>query len=53
MNYLNSLTVIIFCDATITLLFYLFHRTVAHQKPPSIFQLLDQLENVTEKLLAE
>jgi hypothetical protein len=25
----------------------------AHRKPPSIFQLLDQLENVAEKLLAE
>jgi hypothetical protein len=24
-----------------------------HQKPPSIFQLLDQLENVAEKLIAE
>jgi hypothetical protein len=27
--------------------------TQAHQKPPGIFQLLDQLENVAEKLLAE
>jgi hypothetical protein len=34
-----------FCDA---------HRKPGEdQNPPSIFQLLDQLENVAEKLLAE
>jgi hypothetical protein len=33
--------------------FYFFHRMAAHQKSPSIFQLLDQLEDVAEKLLAE
>jgi hypothetical protein len=54
MNFHEHQTEIIFYGARETLLIYFFSiRIAAHQKFPSIFQLLDQLENVAEKLLEE
>jgi hypothetical protein len=49
-NFLEQQTDIVFYDATVILLFF---RIAAHQKCPNIFQLLDKLENVAEKIPAE
>jgi hypothetical protein len=51
MNFHECQAGIILYDGII--FFYFVHRIAAHQKSPSIFQLLDQLENVAEKLMAE